>query len=103
MGRGAGELLRGTDFFYPSIVKLDDEMRETMLVCNVSHLVEPGSVLIGMHQGVELYLLTPGESSGSVFLCIEYENEPRQNWPTLLDFLADEANSQLAIRRKYKL
>ncbi|TDD36896.1 hypothetical protein E1288_41240 [Saccharopolyspora elongata] len=103
MGRRAGHLLHGTDFFYPSIVELADEMRELLEECGVTHLVQPGSVLLGMHQGGELYWMEPGEPSGAVFLYIENDDSPRRNWPSLRDFLITQTKEEQAIREKYNL
>lgn len=103
MGRRAGDLLRGTDFFYPSIVRLADEMRELLDECDATHLIKPGSILLGMHQGSELYWMEPGEPSGPVFLYVEYEEGPRRNWSSLRDFLITQAKEEKKIREKYNL
>jgi hypothetical protein len=99
MGRRAGDLLRGTDFFYPAIVELADEMRELVVENNCTHLVKPDSTLIGHHQGVELYWMEP---SGATYECSEVGPNPTHNWPTLLHCLMYEAETELRIRERIK-
>ncbi|MCA1195765.1 hypothetical protein [Saccharopolyspora sp. 6V] len=103
MGRRAGELLRGSDFFYPSVVELDGEMRELLEECNASHLAPAGSIYIGMHQGGSLYWMAPGDPSGVVSEYIEFQEKPSRNWPSLLEFLSDAADEQLRTKEKYGL
>jgi hypothetical protein len=99
MGRRAGDLLRGTTFFYPGIVELADEMRELVVENTVTHLVKPGSVLIGMHQGVELYWMEP---SGATYECGEIGPNPTHSWPSLLDCLIHEAETQQRTREEIR-
>ena len=102
-GRRAGDLLRGTDFFYPAIVRLADEMRELLVENKVTHLMRPGSVIVGMHGGYQLYWVEPGDPSGTTYFYAEGEETPQQSWPTLLDCLVFEANEQIRIREQYKV
>lgn len=94
MGKRAGELLLGTDFFYPFVVELAGEMRELVSDNGIEHLIRPGSVLVGMHQGYELYWLEPGNPSGRLFHYTEGRDAPIGVWPTLLDFLVAQAEDQ---------
>jgi hypothetical protein len=57
----------------------------------------------GMHQGYELYWLTPGEPSGTVYMYVEEETQPRGTWPTLLDYLVHYAGQQKQTRDRYNL
>ncbi|MGC7097223.1 hypothetical protein ACPZ19_21325 [Amycolatopsis lurida] len=98
MGRRAGDLLRGTSVFYPGIVELADEMRDLLRENKVEHLVVPGSILLGMHQGYQLYWLEPG---GQVHQYEEMETEIMESWPSLLGFLSDETDRHLELRRRY--
>ena len=98
MGRRAGDLLLGTDFFSPFVVELIDEMRELLADNLVEHLVRPGSVLVGMHQGYELYWLEPGDPSGPLYYYTEGKDAPIRDWPTLLDFLVWQAGEQRRLR-----
>ena len=100
MGRRAGGLLRGTSVFYPGIVKFAGEMRNLLRENKVEHLVVPGSILLGMHQGYELYWLEPG---GQVHRYIETETDVHESWPGLLTFLLDEIERHLELRQRYNL
>jgi hypothetical protein len=63
-GRQAGDLLRGTDFFYPFVLGLADDRRELLDENDAGNLLPEGAVIVGMHQGYELYWLAPsGELS----------------------------------------
>jgi hypothetical protein len=59
MGRQAGELLRGTDFFYPSALGLPKDGRELLADNDASHLLPRDALVVGMHQGYQLYWLSP--------------------------------------------
>ncbi|AXB45016.1 SMI1/KNR4 family protein [Amycolatopsis albispora] len=100
MGRRAGDLLRGTSVFYPGIVELADEMRDLVRENKVEHLIAPGSILLGMHQGYQLYWLEPG---GRVHLYEEMETEVRESWPSLLAFLRAEAERHLELKARHNL
>jgi hypothetical protein len=102
MGRRAGELLRGTDFFYPGVVEFARDMREMIVENAAGHLVRPGSVFVGMHQGYQLFWLEPGDPSGPLYWYNEGEETPRRTWPTLLDSLAWHAGWQKQIRERIR-
>ena len=101
MGRRGGDLLRGTDFFYPGVIKYFDEVREFIDETGISHLIRPNSVLVGMHQGAELYWLEQGDPSGPLYWYQEGAEAPREVWPTLLDGLVWNAQNQVRIREKH--
>jgi hypothetical protein len=102
MGRRSGDLLRGTTFFYPGIVELADELLEVVEENNVEHLVKPGSVLLGMHQGVELYWMDD-DPSGTTYEANETGPNPTHTWPSLLDCLLFETERHLRIKEKIRL
>ncbi|SDE01148.1 SMI1/KNR4 family protein [Actinokineospora iranica] len=91
MGRSAGELLRGTDFFYPSILGLPTDGRELLVENDATGLLGDGSTIIGMHQGYELYWL---DSAGTLFWYKEGNKTTHRDWPSLLAFLEDQARTQ---------
>lgn len=95
MGRGAGELLRGTDFFYPGIRGLDDDGRELLEENDAAHLLPEGAIVVGMHQGYELYWLAP---SGALSWYVEAETEVSRTWPSLADFLAAQIEAQQRLK-----
>jgi hypothetical protein len=82
---------------------LAEEMRELVVENNVEHLVRPGSVFVGMHQGYQLYWLEPGDPSGLLYWYQEGEQEPCRTWPTLLDFLVHRLEEQRQIMDRYNL
>lgn len=98
MGRRAGELLRGTDFFYPAILGLSADGREFLEENGVAHLLAPGSIIIGMHQGYQLYWMDPGEPSGQVHFYTENSDDIAESWPSLLEFLVAEAAEERRAR-----
>lgn len=95
MGRQAGELLVGTDFFFPRILGLADDARGLLTENNAGHLLPPGAVIVGMHQGYELYWLAP---SGELSWYKEGHQTVHRTWPTLLDFLVSQVKAQASIR-----
>lgn len=98
MGKRAGELLRGTDFFYPHILELDADGRELLADNDALHLLAEGSLIIGMHQGYELYWLEAGEPSGPLVWYQEPDQTEHRRWPTLLDFLMSQVEDQRGTR-----
>ncbi|GAB3447147.1 SMI1/KNR4 family protein [Actinophytocola sediminis] len=90
MGREAGELLRGTDFFYPAILNVGEWGQEIVDENGIERLVAPGSLTLGTHQGYVLYWMEPGQPSGPVHRYVEGAEAIAQTWPSLLDFLVAE-------------
>jgi hypothetical protein len=103
MGRRAGDLLRGTDFFYPGVIRYFDEVREFIVENGITHLVRPDAVLVGMHQGAELYWLDQGDPSGPMHWYQEGAEAPKMSWPTLLDGLIWNAKDQVRLKEKYQV
>jgi hypothetical protein len=92
MGRGAGELLVGTDVFYPEILGIKADAQVLFRECNFSVPTFEDSVVIAMHQGYEVYWLEScKDEDPPVFLYHEYEETPRRRWPNLVEFLAEAA------------
>ncbi|MFE3785941.1 SMI1/KNR4 family protein [Amycolatopsis sp. NPDC059090] len=94
MGRGAGGLLRGSDFFYPAILGLSADGRDFLEENGTASLMAPGSIVIGMHQGYRLYWLECGEPSGPVRCYTENADDLDASWPSLLAFLASAADEE---------
>lgn len=103
MGRRAGDLLRGTTFFYPGLVELAEEMPQLLEENDATGLAREGSVFVGMHQGYQLYWLEPGDPSGQLCWYEEGEDAIGQSWPSLLDFLVARAEEERRIKEKYGL
>jgi hypothetical protein len=95
MGRQAGELLVGTDFFYPRILGLETDGRQLLLENSAFHLFPADAIIIGMHQGYQLYWLS---SSGGVSLYTERRQDIDKSWSTLLECLAFEAEAMMSSR-----
>lgn len=96
MGRQAGDLLRGTDFFYPAVLGLDGDGKDLLAENDASHLMPAGALVIGMHQGYELYWLS---AAGEVSWYKEGDQNVHRTWPTLLTFLSSQAEAQVQARR----
>lgn len=92
-GRRAGQFLRGTDFYFPD--QADEEFvahaHELLTENKVSHLMKPGSVVMGMHQGYQIYWIEP---VGAVNFYSETETSVRRTWTTLAEFLFNEAERE---------
>ncbi|MEU6642423.1 hypothetical protein ABZ863_07715 [Saccharomonospora sp. NPDC046836] len=93
MGKQSGRLLRGTDIFYPHNFRLDDDGRELLAENDVLHLLSGGSIIIGMHQGAELYWLEPGEPEWALNWYQEPDRTVHKRWPNLLEFLSALVNA----------
>jgi hypothetical protein len=89
MGREAGDLLRGTDFFYPVILEVGEWGQEVFDDNDMGHLFVPGSLVLGTHQGYIVFWLEPGQPSGPVHQYKEGDKSA-QTWPSLLEFLVSE-------------
>ena len=75
--------------------------KSSLYVCLVGKcLIKPNSVLVGMHQGAELYWLEQGDPSGPLYWYQEGADAPREVWPTLLDGLVWNAQNQVRIRER---
>lgn len=94
-GRQAGDLLRGTDFFYPTVLGLAGDGRELLDENDAGGLLPEGAVVVGMHQGYELYWLAP---SGELSWYKEGATAVHRTWSSLLDFLVDETETQAVVR-----
>jgi hypothetical protein len=83
MGRGAGGLLTGTDFFYPDTLDIHDIGMEILRDDDKLDLFPAGATVIGLHQGYQLYWLEPDGA-------VRHYTEERGiigNWPSLEAFL----------------
>lgn len=83
MGRRAGKLLIGTDFFYPNTLDIHDSGMEILREDDNLDLFPPGSTVIGLHGGYQLYWVEP---DGAVRLYTE-ETGIIGSWPSLEEFL----------------
>jgi hypothetical protein len=97
MGRQAGDFLKGTDFFYPTVLGLGQDGRELLEENHALGLLVLGSVIIGMHQGYELYWIEP---AGRVHWYKEGSQSVYQSWPTLLELLVEELTEERAVLGK---
>ncbi|TDQ00957.1 hypothetical protein [Labedaea rhizosphaerae] len=91
MGRKTGDLMRGTDLRYPKVVELADEMHELVEELGWGSFIVPGSTMVAMHGGYQLYWVEPG---GAAHLAEEMKENPVRSWPSLVDCLVFEADMQ---------
>ncbi|VVJ15377.1 Uncharacterised protein [Amycolatopsis camponoti] len=90
MGRRAGGMLVGTDIFYPAILPLKDSLDDFPVVRDLISSV-PGSLVLGMHQGYQVYVVTDvGSSDPKVLMYEEDEDAPVSEWDSFTDFLRSE-------------
>lgn len=96
-GRRAGDLLRGTDIFFPA--PADPEFvaaaHELLAENRVAHLMDPGSVVMGMHQGYQVYWI---DSAGAVCSYVEADGSLAATWPSMVAFLRQQIDDHAAIR-----
>ncbi|RZS43805.1 hypothetical protein EV193_102786 [Herbihabitans rhizosphaerae] len=99
MGRGAGELLRGTDIYYPTALNLAEYTEEYLAENDVAHLFAPGSIVVAMHQGYHVSWIEP---SGVVHENVEPDTTIHKTWPGMADWLLTYAQAQRASRDRYR-
>lgn len=83
-------MLVGTDIFYPAILPLKDSLDDFPVVRDLISSV-PGSLVLGMHQGYQVYVVTDvGSSDPKVLMYEEDEDAPVSEWDSFTDFLRSE-------------
>lgn len=95
MGRGAGQLLVGTDAFYPSILGAKEDARNLLSENSASHLMRESAVVFAIHQGYQLYWLESLDDDPPVAFYEEGDIELRRRWETFSSFLLDQASRDL--------
>ena len=96
MGVRAGRLLRGTDIFFPRVLRLREFVDE--FVAENQWRPPARQLVIGMHQGYQLYYLDGTEvDDPPVVLIMEDEPEPIMTWVSFTDFLWNQFNEGFSI------
>ena len=88
MGAGAGRVLRGTDAFFPVVLKMKEWASE-FFEENADTLSLPaGAVVFAMHQGYLVYWMSSVSAPDpEVVLCSEATPAPLRVWPSFTAFL----------------
>lgn len=90
MGRRAGQMLAGTDIFYPEMLDLKDFLEDFPVV---QALVSSGgeSLVFGMHQGYQVYVAADVASADPpVLMYQEGDSGPVLEWESFTGFLRAE-------------
>jgi hypothetical protein len=88
IGRGAGELLTGTDAFYPRLIGVKDAAIELLTEDGAPIQLPPDSLVIGMHQGYQFFWLpTVTQDDPKVLMFQEGDRTPRREWATFSSYL----------------
>jgi hypothetical protein len=90
MGRRAGGMLAGTDLFYPAILAMKNSLDDFPVVRDLVASTSD-SLILGMHQGYQVYVVTDVSSSNpKVLMYEEDEDDPVSEWESFTDFLRAE-------------
>jgi hypothetical protein len=90
IGRGAGELLIGTDAFYPRLIGVKDAAIELITEDGAPIQLPPDSLVIGMHQGYQFFWLpTVAQDDPKVLMFQEGDRTPHREWGTFSSYLND--------------
>ena len=96
VGRSAGRFLRGTDAFYPAILGLKPEASVLMDENGVTDLYSSDSLVIGMHQGYQLYWMNnPHSNDPPVDMYQEGDLGVKRHWNSFTEFLLDQSSRDL--------
>jgi hypothetical protein len=90
IGRGAGELLIGTDAFYPRLIGVKDAAIELLTEDGAPIQLPPDSLVIGMHQGYQFFWFpTVAQDDPKVLMFQEGDRTPNREWDTFSSYLND--------------
>ncbi len=90
MGKHAGGFYRGTDFFYPQVLKLNSWGRELLQCCGTKLQLRNSDFVFSMHQGYQFlfFSLTSGDDP-PVFQYLEGASHFSQIFSSFSRFLID--------------
>jgi len=92
MGRKAGQILRGTDAFYPDILGVKNDAHELLTENGVENLIGPNAVVFAMHQGYQVFWMADNHGDDpSVLMYQEGDEGVSGEWKSFTSFLNDEA------------
>lgn len=94
MGRGAGQILAGTDVFYPEVLGLTEAAEEMMRREESSHLFPEDSVVFAMHQGYQfMYFRCSEGDDPPVYYYMMGDLEVKCKYPSFSNYLGSLAFS----------
>jgi hypothetical protein len=93
-GRGAGELLRGSDAFYPQLLGIKSDVGALLTDSGAEVALGAESLVIGMHQGYQAFWI-PCITATEPEVVMFQEGDPdiRQKWDGIASYLDDMAAS----------
>jgi hypothetical protein len=90
IGRGAGELLVGTDAFFPQIIGLKAAAIELFAEDSAPVELNPDAFVIAMHQGYQVFWFpTVMQDDPTVIMFQEGDRGPLRNWDSFAAYLSD--------------
>jgi hypothetical protein len=101
MGKGAGSLFVGTDFFYPRLLEVREGADELLLETKSSFQIPDNSFVFSLHQGYvfdEYFLLTSDDPP--VFLFMELDTNATLLVESFTEFLLQTVNDYLHTKAK---
>lgn len=88
MGKRAGTLGVGTDFFYPRCLDLRGSADRLLAETDYPFALQPSDTVVGMHQGYIIYLLRGQADDPHVWTFVEGDQGPRESNHGFASFLA---------------
>ena len=96
MGRSAGHFLRGTDVFYPQILKLRNIALALLRECAVGWSLGSHDFVFSSHQGYQfLFFDWSRGDDPPVMLFLEGDTEPRQVFASFSEWLRQSVRDEL--------
>ena len=99
MGRGAGDLLVGSDVYFPKVLGLRQSAAELLAACGHPFDLPETAVVFLMHQGYQFMYFESAESEDPpVMRFMEGWRSPRQEYPRFTDFLDGSIREVISVR-----
>jgi len=94
-GKGAGSLFRGTDIFFPRVLKLQSEAMDLLTELGKTSVLPSNAKVFCMHQGYEINYFLPEEDNPPIFQFFEGQDRATRPWKTFSEFLDSAIDSHL--------
>ncbi|WP_083657710.1 SMI1/KNR4 family protein [Herbaspirillum camelliae] len=94
-GKGAGSLFKGTDIFFPRVLKLQSEAMDLLAELGKSSILSSCAKVFCMHQGYEINYFLSTEDDPPVMQFFEGQESPTNPWRTFSQFLGSGIDSHL--------
>lgn len=89
-GKRAGAPLTGTDYGYPTVLKLRSWALELLSECQVDYVLPANMFVFAMHQGYEFAsFVVDATDDPPVYQFVEGEGQPRIEWESFSTYLRD--------------